>query len=137
MAKNFGLFIGLILLNLSLAYGQKEKITVQNDTMYRNRKPYALIFVQKRQYIENRIFSVRTIANNEVILVSPIKHSSFYEMIFRESGKIAYIQGGAWTFFRKKIARLIIENHLIDEKGVNAEQERRFIQIYGDRMVVR
>jgi hypothetical protein len=114
----------LLLLGLLSAYScicLAQKVSYKSETIYKDETPYALM---KKVGSD---FSIKTMSGKEVIFLKDSGH--YYEVIFRESGQKAYMEGGTFVG-AKKIAKNIVENDLVGAESINAESEKRFVQIY-------
>ncbi|MCU0444715.1 MAG: hypothetical protein MUE85_07325 [Microscillaceae bacterium] len=117
----------ILIIFLLLMFGQNlfaQKVTYKDGTILVDEKPYGYI---KKQAWDK--FSVQTLGNKEVMFVKLIQDTEYYEVIFRGSGKKAYME--AIIGFGKSLAKILVQKNMLTADGINAEGERYFLQDYG------
>lgn len=123
----------LILLLLLPGVLCAQKVSVENDTVYKDAVPYCLILKQGEAL--SPIYSIRTLTNVEIAVaksdpsVGTNSAGVAYERItFTGSGAIAHFANG--IPFVKRLAKAIVENNLIVDNAINPEGEKRFLALY-------
>jgi hypothetical protein len=122
------LFLSLLLL-ASVAYAQK--VTYKNNTISQDGQPYCLIKKKGSNIFGIESYTVFNLTDQELIVVKPIAHTTFWEAIFRESGTKVYLPHHS-VGAEKRLGQFMIERKLLDSDGkINPEAQRFIIQEYG------
>lgn len=129
----------LLLLFTGVSYSQKQKVTLEDDTIQVDGKNYAIIEKKSGLAFD---FTIKTLDGKEQIYFqflefnnpnkinsgNPKGRVTYYEVTFFSSGQKCEVQSpGA----KKGVAKLVVENNLIKENEVDAESEKKFILIHG------
>lgn len=115
---------------------QKQKVTWENDTIFSNAKPYAIMTSTGGL---QAVYSIRTLTNKEIAIASydatiaeDANKNTYYRVTF--SGDGAYGHFPNTLGLGKRLAKVIVENDLVHDSVANAEGEKRFLAIYPARL---
>ena len=122
------------------AIAQKMKVTYDDDTIKVNGAPHALMYKKSAGALIYD-FSIRTMSGTELIFIKALLRDTYgrapsfaygknqevyHEINFIGSGGKAELQHQS----AKGFAKLVVENNLIKDNAVDAEAEKRFMQVY-------
>lgn len=138
MKKLFALSILLFGLN-SISFAQKQKVTLEEDTIKVNGVSYAILdksaglgFDFKVKSLEGKdLFFLKFLDfNNPSRITSgnPKGRVTYFEATFFNDGKKCEVDA---TGGKKSVAKMIVENELILNNAVNEQAENTFVLING------
>src|SRR4051812_33039433 len=139
--KKYIFFTLLFLVTGFSAYAEKQKVTVDGDTILVNDKPYGII---EKERGADMGFTVRSMDGKEQInfkqfqfndpteinSANPKGTVSYFAVTFMVSGNKCEIRAVAT---KKNMAKAIVDNNLLTPTGVDAEAERRYILLNGSK----
>lgn len=139
MKKNTVIFFLFILSGFSV-YAQKQKVTIEDDTIKIDGKNYAIIEKKGGMGMQ---FSVKSLDGKEQIFFNMLEFNdpqernssnpqgrvTYFEVTFMNSGGRCEVMGVG----KKGLAKMVVENNLIKDNSVDADAEKRFIMINGTK----
>ncbi len=127
----------LILLALLPFTINAQEITLEHDTIYKDKVAYGL--VTKTGKMGNAIYSVKTLTNVEIAVVkfddatqAPGETNGYHRFTFLGTGAFGHFYPG--MNIAKGIAKVVVENDLIKDNAVNPEGEKRFLALYPNQI---
>ncbi len=133
------LLISISILCTQVSFAQKQKITLDDDTIKVNGISYALIEKSSGMSFNFRIKSLegKDLINfqfqeynnpNKVQSSNPKGRVTYYEVSFLNDGQKCETSSPGT---KKGVAKMVVENNLVKEKEVNYEGENSFVMING------
>lgn len=125
------LLVALLLVPVVLA---AQKVKVDNDTIFKDGKPYGLL--HSTGALEPT-YSIRTLTNSEIAVCKndpDIKDANgrmYYRVTFMQSGNVAHFPNSIGM--AKKLAQAFVESDIIHDSVTNPEGEKRFLALYPNR----
>jgi hypothetical protein len=138
--RNCILFTVLSVSHFLPCTAQKVKVTYDDDTIKVNGTPYALMYKKSAGALIYD-FSIRNITGTELFFIKVLLRDTYgrtpsfaygknqevyHEINFIGSGGRAELQHQS----AKGFAKMIVDNNLIKDNTVDAEAEKRFMQVY-------
>lgn len=128
-----------LLLLTGVSYSQKQKVTLEDDTIQVDGKNYAIIEKKSGMSFD---FTIKTLDGKEQIYFQFLEYNNpnkinsgnpkgritYYEVTFFGTGQKCEVQSPGT---KKGVAKLVVENNLITANEVNAESEKKLILIHG------
>ncbi|MEO5645003.1 MAG: hypothetical protein ABIQ40_10950 [Bacteroidia bacterium] len=139
-------FFTLLLLTISLTINaQKQKVTVDNDTIKVDGTPYGII--EKKSALKSD-YTIKSLDGKEQIFLSgqefddPTKINSgnpkgtvrYFEVTFLNSGRKCEVEIAST---KKGVAKIVVENHLLKGNEVDSDAEKKFIVVNGTKFTER
>ena len=139
--KKISILILLFLIAGFSAHAQKQKVTIDDDTIKVDGHPYGII--EKKNGLSTD-YTVKSLDGNEQIFFKFLEYNDPNEVNSgNRQGRVTYFQvsffnsGGKCEIgvpaTKKAVAKSIVENGLIKDNAVDPDAEKKYILINGTR----